>query len=216
MTINIGGKMKNKKKLGIDLQLFAEDPSTNEDNNQDQNKNQDQDQEKQDREKQDQEIPKVDKKYTDQDVDNIVKKKKTEWEKKLEEAKKIEKMNVEQRLKHENDKLQEELEELRKEKYFNEMSNTARTMLKESGITISDDMVKHLVTNETESTKKNIENFTSIFKDSVEKAVQERLKGKTPTAMGNSSSKLTRESILAVKDRIERQRLIGENPELFR
>lgn len=209
MTLNIGGKMKNKKKLKLDLQLFAEDPITNEDDNQDQNKDQDQ-------EKQDQEIPKVDKKYTDQDVDNIVKKKKTEWEKKLEEAKKIEKMNAEQRLKHENDKLQEELEELRKEKYFNEMSNTARTMLKESGITIPESMVKHLITNETESTKKNIENFTSVFKDSVEKAVQERLKGKTPPAMGDSYNKLTRESILAVKDRIERQRLIGENQELFR
>jgi len=60
-----------------------------------------------------------------------------------------------------------------------------------------------------------VDSFAAAFEKAVQDAVAERLKGKAPTA-GSTNKKITKEEILAVKDRRERQRLINENMDLFK
>lgn len=143
---------------------------------------------------------------------------KEKWQAELEaektQAEKLAKMNAEEKIAFERDKLKAELESLRQEKAKADMTKTARGMLAEADVNISEDLLASLVTEEAEATKTNVDSFIKSFKDEVDKAVKEALKGKVakkPTAPAG----LTKEAILAVKDRSERLRLIEENQGLF-
>ena len=61
---------------------------------------------------------------------------------------------------------------------------------------------------------KNFESDVKSFKEEVDKAVKEALKGKVAKKPATPAG-LTKEAILAVKDRSERLRLIAENQGLF-
>ena len=54
-----------------------------------------------------------------------------------------------------------------------------------------------------------------ISKDAVQAAVKDELRGNVPKGGSGGSKPITRKQILAVKDRLERQRLIAENPQYF-
>ncbi|WP_071025998.1 DUF4355 domain-containing protein [Peptoniphilus raoultii] len=157
------------------------------------------------------------KKYTDKEVDEIVNKKFADWkakeEKRVNEAKKLEKMNAEEKIKYEKDKLQEELDELRAEKNKNEMIKVARGILAEENISISDNLLEVLVDQEADKTKENISNFVELFNAEVEKVVKDKLRGTTPKKGGGS--KLTKEEIMKIKDSVLRQQTIAENLNLF-
>lgn len=58
--------------------------------------------------------------------------------------------------------------------------------------------------------------ISTMYKEAVQKAVKDALKGKPPKA-GNGGGKppMTKEQILAVKNPSERQKLIAENITLF-
>ena len=157
------------------------------------------------------------KKYTDKEVDEIVNKKFADWkakeEKRVNEAKKLEKMNAEEKIKYEKDKLQEELDELRAEKNKNEMIKVARGILAEENISISDNLLEVLVDQEADKTKENISNFVDLFNAEVEKVVKDKLRGNTPKKGGGS--KLTKDEIMEIKDPVLRQQTIAENLNLF-
>ncbi|WP_138158770.1 DUF4355 domain-containing protein [Peptoniphilus catoniae] len=157
------------------------------------------------------------KKYTDKDVDEIVNKKFADWkakeEKRVDEAKKLEKMNAEEKIKYERDKLQEELNELRAERNKNEMIKVARGILSEEDISISDNLLEILVDQEADKTKENISSFVELFNAEVEKVVKDKLRGTTPKKSGGS--KLTKEEIMKIKNPILRQEKIAENLNLF-
>lgn len=127
----------------------------------------------------------ADGKYTDEQVNEIINRKFAEWsskkEKELDEAKKLAQMDERQKAEYERDVLKRELSELKKENTRAKMAKTARAMLSEKNIAIGDDLVSILITDEAESTKANVDQFSSLFQDAVEKAVAERLKSKTPT-----------------------------------
>ena len=55
----------------------------------------------------------------------------------------------------------------------------------------------------------------SRINDAVQKAVAEALRGKTPR-LKDGSKELTKEDILKIKNRSERQKAMAEHPELFR
>lgn len=133
------------------------------------------------------------KKYDDDDVNRIVKQKKIEWqkqqEKAVDEAKKLAAMNAEEKAnytaqqeKERADKVQKELDEYKRKDALNEMSKTARKMLSDEGISIPDDLLSRLVTTDAEETKAAVDGFAKLFKDSVEAAVKEKLRGETPKA----------------------------------
>lgn len=124
------------------------------------------------------------KKYDDDDVNRIVKQKKLEWqkqqEKAVDEAKKLAEMNATQKAEYERDKVQKELDEYKRKDALNEMSKTARKMLSDEGISIPDELLSRLVTTDAEETKSAVDGFAKLFKDSVEAAVKEKLRGETP------------------------------------
>ena len=88
-------------------------------------------------------------------------------------------------------------------------------MFAEKNINISDELLAMIVSDDADITKKNVESFVSLFSAEVKKAVTEALRGEPPKTGSNASS-ITREQILSVKDRTERQKLIQENMELFK
>lgn len=159
----------------------------------------------------------ADGKYTDEQVNEIINRKFAEWsskkEKELDEAKKLAQMDERQKAEYERDVLKRELSELKKENTRAKMAKTAREMLSEKNIAIGDDLVSILITDEAESTKANVDQFSSLFQDAVEKAVAERLKSKTPTKMVGKG--MSREEILSIPDSEKRRRAIAENLELF-
>lgn len=147
------------------------------------------------------------KKYSDKDLDEIIGKKFAKWqqehEKKVEaaasEAKKLAEMNEQQKAEYALNKekeahaaTQKELDEYKRKDTLAEMTKTARKMLSDDGISVSDDILSLLVTTDAEKTKTAIEGFSKAYKADVENGVKEKLRGKVPTAgTGGSSTPVT-------------------------
>lgn len=207
--------MKNKEFMM--LQLFAEDPAGGQDGEipkGQENENKDQ-KGKDDPEPPD---PKPTAKYSDEDFDRMFNQKfakmMAKHEKEMAEATRLAEMNAQERAEHENKKLQEQVQELMRKEAISEMSKSARAMLREKNISIGDNLLGVLISEDADKTKKSVEEFISLFQEAVSKAVKDALKGEPPKTGG--ASKLTKEQILEVKDRTERQKLIQENMHLFR
>lgn len=192
--------MEDIRKIPLNLQLFADEEAETE-----------VDQANVDFEKE------TEKTFTQDEVNKIVQdrlaKEKAKNEKAQEEAKKLAKMNAEQKNQYMVEQLQKELEEYKNKEAKNDMIKEANSMLKDNDITLPDEVVAMLIGDNAEDTKVCVDSFSKAFKTAVERAVNEKLKGKTPKQ--KSVDGLTREDILSVKDRQERQRLIEENEELF-
>ena len=205
--------MKYKKFMA--LQLFAEDSDTEDPKpgNPDEPVLKDPKPGKEDPQPDPKPVPK----YTDEDLDRIFDKKFAKMmekhQKELDEAKRLTEMNAQERAEHENKKLQEQVQELLRKEAISEMSKSARSMLSEKNINIGDDLLGILVSEDADKTKKSVENFIALFESAVNRAVKDALKGETPKVGGSSG--LTREQIMKVKDRTERQKLIRENMHLF-
>lgn len=161
--------------------------------------------------------PKPAAKYTDEDVDKIIEKKFAEWqkkqEKKVSEAERLSKMTAEEKANERIKQLEERLAAADKEKAVAAMSRQARAILAEKNINVNDELLANLVADDADATKANCENFISMFTAAVEKAVKEKVKGDTPKA--GTSSGVTKEQILKIQNRAERQRLMAEHKDLF-
>jgi hypothetical protein len=159
------------------------------------------------------------KKYSDADLDRIINQKFAKWQKDqdkaVSEAEKLAKMDAQQKAEYERDQLQKRVAELEKKENRAEMGKVARGMLNEDGINIPDDLVNMIITTDAESTKTNVQQFSKLFKAAVQDAVKEALKGKTP-GTGSSSGTVTKEQIMKIKDRTERQRMIQKHRDLFK
>ena len=159
------------------------------------------------------------KKYSDADLDRIINQKFAKWQKDqdkaVSEAEKLAKMDAQQKAEYERDQLQKRVAELEKKENRAEMGKVARGMLNEDGINIPDDLVNMIITTDAESTKTNVQQFSKLFKGAVQDAVKEALKGKTP-GTGSSSGTVTKEQIMKIKDRTERQRMIQKHRDLFK
>ena len=157
--------------------------------------------------------------YTDEDIDAIIARRFAKWEKQkqkeIDEAKRLENMNAQERAEHERDELQRQLSELQNEKALADMSKTARKMLSDSGITLSDDLLQILVSTDADATKTAVDNFSKLFSDAVDAAVKERLKGNPPKRGASSGSTITKEEIMKIRDPELRQKKMLENRELF-
>ena len=134
---------------------------------------------------------------------------------KLSEAEKLAKMTKEEKAEYKNRKLEKELADLKRQNSLSEMSKTARKMLADEEINIPDELLAHLVSESAEDTKTAVEAFTKMYKDAVQAAVKDALKGNTPKGGSGGKGAVTKEQILAVSNPIERQRLIAENIALF-
>ena len=160
-----------------------------------------------------------DKKYSDDDVNKILNQKFAEWQKKkdaeLDEAKKLAEMNEAQKAKYEKDKLQKQLDELTQKSTLADMTKTARGILSDEGISVDDDLLSVLVSTDANETNTPVTSFAKMFKESVDKAVKEALKGNPPKSGSKKSGTMTKEQIMNIKDPVERQKMMIENKEMF-
>lgn len=203
------------KKHLFDLQLFAEEGGANGSETQEPANPEKKTNEAEEKENE----PKPDKKYSDDDVDKILNKKFAEWEKKkqkeVDEAKKLADMNAKEKAEYERDKLQKELDELKRKDSLSEMTKTARKMLSDEGVSVSDDVLSMIVSTDAEKTKAAVDAFSKSFKEAVDAAVKEKLKGNPPKKGTGGGATMTKEQILAIKDNEARQKAMLENRELF-
>ena len=202
--------LKLSHKRNFNLQLFADDGGEGGSGGTDDPEDKSGDDEKED------------KKYTDEDVNNIINRKFAEWEKrqkeksaKAAEAERLKNMTEEEKRKHEMEELQKKIAGYEKEKAIGAMTKVARGILNDSKIVVNDELLGNLVAEDAETTKTNVENFVKNFNDAVQKAVAEALRGKTPR-LKDGSKEFTKEDILKIKNRSERQKAMAEHPELFR
>ena len=130
------------------------------------------------------------------------------------EAEKLAGMNGTQRLEYERDNYKDQLAQLQKQMNLAQMQDTARGMLAEKNIHAADGLLAAIVTEDAETTKKNVEQFAQLFSDAVEAAVKERLRSSTPKT-GTPAGKMTKEQIFAITDADERIEAIRSNMDLF-
>lgn len=186
------------KKTLFNLQLFAEGAETSTETGTEQPTTEEKAEGKEQQQTEKKSEKKTDEKvFTHADFDRLFSKKYAELEQKkqkeIDEAKKLAEMNAEEKANYKAkqeteraDGLQKELDEYKRKDALNEMSKTARKMLSDEGISIPDELLSRLVTTDAEETKTAVDGFAKLFKDSVEAAVKEKLRGETPKA-GTSS-----------------------------
>ena len=158
-------------------------------------------------------------KYTDDDLDRILNRKFAEWQKdkEVDEARRLASMTEEEKTKQKQADMERQLNELLSEKNRSEMMATARSILSERNIHADDALISMIVSEDAESTKKSIDTFANLFQKAVNKAVKDALKGEPPkTGTGSGKGGYTKEDILKVANRAERQRLIAANMDLFK
>lgn len=161
------------------------------------------------------------KKYIDADIDKIVNtrlaREREKHQKDVDEAKKLGEMGAQERAEYERDQLKKELDALKKETARNGMAKEARKMLAAEDITIPDTLVSMLITTEAESTKQNVNDFAKIFKEAVQDAVKDALKGKAPSMGGKSTITKAEldKKLKTIASPYERQRLIAEHIDLY-
>lgn len=157
-------------------------------------------------------------KYTDEDVDRIIDKKFAEWErkqqKKSDEAARLAQMNTEQKEAHEKEELKKRVAELERQNVLSDMSKVARGMLAEKNISVSDELVSMMISDNADDTKSAVESFIKAFQEAVNKAVKDALKGEPPKT-GAQPTGVTKEDIMKIPDRAERQRQINAHMDLF-
>lgn len=130
------------------------------------------------------------------------------------EAEKLAGMNGTQRLEYERDSYKDQLAQLQKQMNLAQMQDTARGMLAEKNIHAANGLLAAIVTEDAETTKKNVEQFAQLFSDAVEAAVKERLRSSTPKT-GTPAGQMTKEQIFAIADADERIEAIRSNMDLF-
>ena len=134
---------------------------------------------------------------------------------KLTEAEKLSKMTKEEKAEYRAKKAEKELEDLKKMNARTELAKTARKMLADENINIPDELLSNLVADDAEGTKTAVESFAKMYKEAVQAAVKEAIKGKPPKAGTGGGNTITKEQIMDIKDPIERQKMIRENINLF-
>lgn len=128
------------------------------------------------------------KKYTDDDVNEIIKRKKAEWEKSKkkedDEAKKFAKMNAQEKAEYKQQQLEIEIQKLKDERTLSNMRDEARKQLSERGINVSDKLLAFMVSKDAEETKEAIDSFAELFNTAVNEAVKGKARQSTPKEGG--------------------------------
>lgn len=124
-------------------------------------------------------------------------------------------MTNEEKAAYRMSQMEKELNAFKEKDTLSQMSSTARKLLVEEEINIPDELLTHLVSTDAEDTKNTVQAFAKLFKDAVQDAVKDKLKGNPPKKGTGGKGNVTREQILAIKNPSERQRMIAEHMDLF-
>lgn len=161
--------------------------------------------------------PQDEKKYTDADVDEIINKKFAKWkaeqEKAESEAKKLAKMNAEDKQKYQLDKREQDLADREAEITRRELTAEAKTILSERGLPY--ELVDVVNLTDADSVRDSIDALQKSWEAAVQKGVADKMKGGAPMKKAPADSNgITKEQFdkMGYKDRNE---LIQKNPELY-
>lgn len=196
---------KKTNMLKLKLQFFAEEPGDNAQTSEGQEK---------------QDTPK--KVYSEEEfnqrlnseLQRRLKQKEDEKAEAVKEAQKLAKMNKDQQLQYENEKLTKQLEEYKVRDAKSQMKAEARLMLNKEGIDVTEEpLLDMLVTSNAEDTKKNVETFSNLLNKIVQSNVERALRQDSPVS--TQLNRMTKDEILAIEDDVQRQNEIAKNINLF-
>lgn len=161
--------------------------------------------------------PQDEKKYTDADVDAIIDKKFAKWkseqEAKENEAKKLAKMNADEKQKYQLDQREQELANREQVLARKELTAEAKAMLSERGLPV--ELVGVIDLTSAETVTDSVASIQKAWEDAVQKGVSDRMKGSAPikTAPQNNNE-LTKAQFYRMTH-AEKANLKQTNPELY-
>lgn len=192
--------MKERFLFPLNIQLFADDGSGNDSGNDGQGNN-DQVNDGQGNDGQTGQEPKA---FSQEEVDKIVQgriaKERKSWEKQLQEqqteAQKLEKMSEKEKKKYQEEKRIKDLDDREAAITRRELTAQAKVQLADKGIPT--ELAEILILTDADSCKKSIETVEKAFQTAVQRAVEERIKGREPMKKAKDA-KLTDEELVYQK-----------------
>nr|DAU97486.1 MAG TPA: capsid scaffolding protein [Caudoviricetes sp.] len=170
-----------------------------------------------------QEVESTEKTFTQSQLDEIIQKEKAkakrsaekEYQAKMDEAEKLRQMNEAQKAEYEQEKQRAYIAELEAKINRSGLEREASKMLSEGGIAVDDKILGLVVKDTAESTQEAVESFVTLVNDLADKKVGEKLKGKTPKKMEDTSAgEITKEQFKKMGV-LSRNELLERNPELY-
>ena len=170
-----------------------------------------------------QEVESTEKTFTQSQLDEIIQKEKAkakrsaekEDQAKMDEAEKLRQMNESQKAEYEQEKQRAYIAELEAKINRSGLEREASKMLSEGGIVVDDKILGFVVKDTAESTQEAVEGFVALVNALADKKVSEKLKGKTPKKMEDTSaSEITKEQFNRMGYQ-SRNELLQNNPELY-
>lgn len=160
------------------------------------------------------------KSYSEDEVKELVQKSITDFQKqqeaKLEEERKVAKMNAEERQKHEQAKRDERIKELESQLATRDNRRLVSELAESQEVNITQKDVDFLVTASEEETQQKANYFIERIKQAYSDGKDSTIKSSAPKLTAEKNSKtMTKEDILAIKDPEERNRLMTKNYNLF-
>ena len=165
----------------------------------------------------------TEKTFTQSQLDEIIQKEKAkakrsaekEYQAKMDEAEKLRKMNEVQKAEYEQEKQKAYIAELEAKINRSGLEREASKMLSEGGIAVDDKILGLVVKDTAEKTQEAVEGFVALVNELADKKVSEKLKGKTPKKMEDTSAgEITKEQFNKMGYR-SRNELLQNNPELY-
>ena len=165
----------------------------------------------------------TEKTFTQSQLDEIIQKEKAkakrsaekEYQAKMDEAEKLRKMNEVQKAEYEQEKQKAYIAELEAKINRSGLEREASKMLSEGGIVVDDKILSIVVKDTAESTQEAVESFVALVNDLADRKVGEKLKGKTPKKMEDTSAgEITKEQFNKMGYQ-SRNELLRNNPELY-
>lgn len=162
--------------------------------------------------------------FTQSEVDELIKKRLAKQEKsfdkrmqeKLDEAEKLRQMNETQKAEYEQEKQKAYIAELEAKINRSGLEREASKMLSEGGIVADEKILGIVVKDTAERTQEAVESFVALVNELADKKVGEKLKGKTPKKMEETTAgEITKEQFNKMGYQ-SRNELLQNNPELYR
>ena len=155
--------------------------------------------------------------FTQEEVNNIVEKRlnkeKNKWKNEVDQAKRLAEMSAEDRAREQFKIEKAEFERQRAE--FERERLLVQTQRELSTKNIPVEFADMLVKEDAESTKAAIDSFASLYNQSVEKGVSNKMKGRPPKTKQTQSDGLDRAAFMKLS-LAEQQKMAKENPERYK
>lgn len=128
-------------------------------------------------------------------ISNRLKKEKAKWEKdnksnqNVDEAQKFENMTAEERNTSEINRLKKELEDIKLQNNRDKLLNSTQKELSNLGLDVA--FADFLIGSDAETTKSNLDSFKEKWNNALSTAIDNRIKGKTPTTTTKTDTTVT-------------------------